>query len=51
MVSAVGDDEAGDKAIEELNAFGVSTLWMQVSTERPTGTVGVTLDRYGKAFL
>lgn len=48
MVSQVGDDELGEKAIESLRTHGVNTDHVGRSTDDPTGTVQVELDRSGK---
>ncbi len=48
MVSAVGRDELGDRAISELTARNVATGFVARS-DRPTGTVEVVLDAEGKA--
>lgn len=48
MLSAVGDDDLGRAAIEELKQRNVRTDLLQVS-EHPTGTVNVTLNELGNA--
>ena len=48
MVSAVGEDDLGRRALEELTARRVNTDCVARSA-RPTGTVQVTLDDAGKA--
>ena len=48
MVSAVGNDDYGQRAIENLEAFGIDTDFIQVSPDSPTGTVGVETDSEGK---
>ena len=48
MVSAVGDDQRGQQAIEILKGFKIDTSLMQVDPEQDTGTVEVELDSQGK---
>lgn len=47
IVSAVGGDDLGQQAIQELQAKGVQTEWI-AEKELPTGQVQVTLDENGK---
>jgi len=44
MVSRVGDDENGRKAIEMVRSLGLDTSLVQVDAVHPTGTVNVFLD-------
>ncbi len=48
MVSAVGSDELGERAIAELESRGVGVEFVQRS-DRPTGTVDVSIDEHGVA--
>ncbi len=48
LVSAVGEDELGERAVREIAALGVDTGWIQHNSH-PTGEVRVTLDAAGKA--
>jgi fructokinase len=48
MVSQVGDDELGRKAIPALGGHGVNADFVTVSREQPTGTVEVNLDFSGQ---
>ena len=48
MVSQVGDDELGDKALIALREHGVNTDHVGRSSEFPTGTVKVEVDQSGK---
>lgn len=48
MVSAVGRDELGDRALDELTARNVGVQYTQRS-ERPTGNVQVSVDAEGVA--
>ena len=43
LVSAVGSDALGDRALRRLAAVGVDTAWVVESGSRPTGTVDVRL--------
>ena len=47
-LSAVGDDRRGRKALELLTARGMSTEFVQVLSDKPTGTAEVELDMEGK---
>ena len=48
MVSAVGDDVHGQRAIEILRGYGVDVSLIQTIAGSPTGTVGVQVDANGK---
>jgi fructokinase len=43
LVSRVGNDELGTRALQQLTAAGVDTRCVQVDNEAKTGTVGVEL--------
>lgn len=45
LVSRVGQDELGARALAELRQQGVDVRAIQIDPEAPTGTVQVTLDR------
>ncbi len=47
-LSAVGDDLRGRKALDLLQARGMSTEFIQVLADKPTGTAEVELDMEGK---
>ena len=47
-LSAVGADQRGQKAIEMLESRGMSTEFIQVLRDQPTGTAEVELDMEGK---
>ena len=49
LLSAVGSDSLGSRATQQMAALGLSTEWIQVSPERPTGTAVVTVDALGNA--
>jgi fructokinase len=48
MLSGVGTDARGDKALAILQGFGMDTSLVQRIKDAPTGSVGVTLDAAGK---
>jgi fructokinase len=43
VVSSVGDDALGDRALDEMRQLGVENKWTVVDRLHPTGTVTVTL--------
>lgn len=49
LVSRVGDDDLGRRAMEQLAGAGVDVSRVQIDPERPTGTVRITLDN-GEPF-
>ena len=49
MVSCVGNDELGRRALRFLQQHGVDTSTVAQSEERPTGTVEIELDAEGAA--
>jgi fructokinase len=51
MVSQVGNDQLGEKAIEALREHGVNTDHIGRSDDHPTGTVKVELDAAGKPLF
>ena len=46
-LSAVGDDELGEKALSEVRALGVNTEYIYKNGEKETGKCLVTLDKNG----
>ncbi|MGH9451692.1 MAG: carbohydrate kinase family protein [Terriglobia bacterium] len=48
FVSAVGEDERGDAALRRMAELGLSTRFVQRTSEAPTGVVPVTLDSTGQ---
>jgi len=48
MISAVGADQRGRKALEILQGFGIDVSLVQTVPDAPTGTVSVTVDSAGK---
>ncbi len=51
LVSAVGDDERGKRALDAMRRLGIATEFVQVVEERPTGTAEVELDPSGKPMF
>jgi len=49
VASRIGKDDLGGEALERLAALGVSTEYLQVDQDHPTGTVRVRLDEQGEA--
>jgi fructokinase len=49
VASRIGDDDMGREALERLFALGVSTKYLQIDREHPTGTVRVRIDEQGEA--
>ena len=49
VASRIGDDDLGGEARERLSALGVSTEYLQIDREHPTGTVRVRIDEQGEA--
>lgn len=47
-LSAVGDDSRGHRALDRLKKRGMSTDFVQVLPDKPTGTAEVELDMEGK---
>ncbi|MGB8507229.1 MAG: carbohydrate kinase [Pyrinomonadaceae bacterium] len=48
VASRVGADELGRGAAERLGRMGISTRYLQIDEEHPTGTVGVRIDESGE---
>ncbi len=51
LVSGVGDDARGQRALAALAEFGLSAEFVQVVPAKPTGTASVELDRDGKPMF
>ena len=49
LLTGVGDDELGRKALQQMNSLGLKTDFVQIVREAPTGTALVTLDDSGSA--
>ena len=40
LLTGVGDDELGRKALQQMNSLGLKTDFVQIVREAPTGTAG-----------
>jgi fructokinase len=49
LLSAVGNDLRGHRALEQMTASGLTTEFVQTVTERPTGAAEVVTDSAGNA--
>ncbi len=49
IISRLGEDEDGEKALHYIKEQGVSTDWIQKDADLPTGNVQITLDESGSA--
>jgi fructokinase len=49
LLTAVGEDARGHRAVAQMSAMGLSTDFVQMVTERPTGTAVVVTDHTGSA--
>jgi fructokinase len=49
LLTAVGNDARGSRAVAQMSAMGLSTEFVQIVTERPTGTAMVVTDHTGSA--
>lgn len=48
ILTAIGDDSRGQEALSILESFNIDTALVQSVKARPTGSVGVELDKGGK---
>ena len=48
VLSAVGDDELGSRAIEKAKEYRIDTRFIGIHSDLPTGTVDVTVDASGQ---
>ncbi len=48
FISAVGDDDRGRRALQEASQSGLSTKFIRIIKDAPTGTVSVTVDAQGQ---
>ena len=48
LVSGIGDDSRGQRALTAMAERGLPTEFVQVVPDKATGTAGVELDRDGK---
>jgi fructokinase len=51
LISGVGDDARGQRALVAMQELGLSAEFVQVVPSKPTGTAGVELDRDGKPMF
>jgi fructokinase len=49
LITAVGEDVRGTRAIERMRALGLSTEFVRIVPDRPTGTALVSTDKSGNA--
>jgi fructokinase len=49
LLTAVGSDSRGTRALQQMHALGLTTGFVQIVTERPTGTAAVVTDASGSA--
>lgn len=49
LLTAVGDDLRGKRTIEQMRVLGLTTDFVQIVTDRPTGTAVVATDSSGSA--
>lgn len=49
LLTSVGDDPRGLRAVEKMRALGLTTEFVQITTKRPTGTAMVVTDSSGSA--
>lgn len=49
MISKIGNDNLGNKLINQLKNWNISTDFIQIDDEKPTGTVLATFDERGEA--
>jgi fructokinase len=49
LLTGVGDDELGRKALQQMNSLGLKTDFVQIVRDAPTGTALVSLDNSGSA--
>ncbi|MEG0760675.1 carbohydrate kinase [Chryseobacterium sp.] len=49
MISKIGDDELGNDLLKQIKSWNISTDFIQIDEERPTGTVLANFDEQGEA--
>lgn len=49
LLTAVGIDQRGSRAVEQMTNLGLTTAFVQSIEDRPTGTATVTMDSSGSA--
>lgn len=48
MLSRIGNDELGNKLIDQIRNWGITTDYIQVDDEKPTSTVIATVDEHNE---
>ncbi|AZA98997.1 carbohydrate kinase [Chryseobacterium joostei] len=49
MLSRIGNDQLGHQLLNQIDQWGITTDFIQVDKERPTGTVLADFDEHGEA--
>ncbi len=49
MISKVGNDELGNELLNQIQSWNISTDFIQIDDEKPTGTVIANFDEHGEA--
>ncbi|PZU83234.1 MAG: carbohydrate kinase [Chryseobacterium sp.] len=49
MISKVGNDELGNELLNQIKSWDISTDFIQIDSEKPTGTVIANFDEHGEA--
>lgn len=49
MISKVGDDELGNALLSQIRNWNISTDFIQIADDKPTGTVTANFDEHGEA--
>jgi fructokinase len=49
MISKVGNDELGNELLHQIKNWNISTDFIQIDNEKPTGTVIANFDEHGEA--
>ncbi|MBE4948947.1 carbohydrate kinase family protein [Chryseobacterium culicis] len=49
MLSRIGDDELGHRLLNQIKDWGITTDFIQIDAEKPTGTVLADFDEHGEA--
>lgn len=49
MISKIGDDQLGNDLLEQIKSWNISTDYIQIDGEKPTGTVLANFDEHGEA--
>lgn len=49
MLSRIGNDELGQQLLSQINNWGITTDFIQLDQDKPTGTVLANFDEHGEA--